>query len=107
MMQYFFCLEIAQEAPKPLELGLVSICNIYIKKNFAHFEDLRNFFLENFHKMLNFSKNFQFYTISPNKIALVKFIIYMETRPFSRGFGASWAISTQCEKFGKFSINLQ
>ena len=36
MMQYFFCLEIAQEVPKPLELDLVSIYNGitgYNKKN--------------------------------------------------------------------------
>ena len=45
--------------------------------------------LEIFPKMLNFSKNLQFFTISLNKITLVKFMIYMETRPSSRGFGTS------------------
>ena len=89
MMQYFFCLEIAQEVPKPLELGLVSIYNIYIKKKFSQILSDKEKNLEIFPKMLNFSKNFQFFTISLNKITLIKFMIYMETRPSSRGFGTS------------------
>ena len=89
MMQYFFCLEIAQEVPKPLELGLVSIYNIYIKKKFSQILSDKEKNLEIFPKMLNFSKHLQFFTKSLNKVTLVKFMIYMETRPSSRGLGTS------------------